>query len=150
MLRQEQELLLESKIPSTLWALHSVRPAFTERSAAVMSLPRANSAAYDSGRKDAPSSCLEGTRVSILAEITSWFEITESETPPVFWLVGLAEIGKSTIAKTAAGQAEENGMLGVSFFFRSDAPLRDLNLVFPMLAFQLAQLDNEFKMSSGR
>ncbi|KAF9503094.1 hypothetical protein BS47DRAFT_1402757 [Hydnum rufescens UP504] len=131
-LRQEQELLLE------------------KRSAAVMFLPRANSAAYDSGREDAPSSCLEGTRVSILTEIMSWFESVESGTPPVYWLVGLAGIGKSTIAKTAAERANKNRMLGGSFFFsRSDAPLRNPNLVFPTLAFQLALSDNEFKNVIG-
>ncbi|KAF9503231.1 hypothetical protein BS47DRAFT_1322867 [Hydnum rufescens UP504] len=131
-LRQEQELFLE------------------KRSVAVMSLPRANSAAYDSGREDAPSSCLEGTRVSILTEIMSWFESMESGTPPIYWLVGLAGIGKSTIAKTAAERANKNRMLGGSFFFsRSDAPLRNPNLVFPTLAFQLAQSDNEFKNVIG-
>ncbi|KAF9509840.1 hypothetical protein BS47DRAFT_113675 [Hydnum rufescens UP504] len=131
-LRQEQELFLE------------------KRSAAVMSLPRAGSAAYDSGREDAPWSCLEGTRVSILAEIMSWFASTESETPPVYWLVGLAGIGKSTIAKTVAERADENGTLGASFFFsRGDARLRDPNLVFATLAFQLAQSDNEFKNIIG-
>jgi AAA ATPase domain len=115
-----------------------------------MSLPRANSAAYDSSREDAPSSCLEGTRVSILAEIMSWFESTESGTPPVYWLAGLAGIGKSTIAKTAAERAHKNRMLGGCFFFsRSDAPLRNPNLVFPTLAFQLAQSDNEFKHVIG-
>ncbi|KAF9505148.1 hypothetical protein BS47DRAFT_1322404, partial [Hydnum rufescens UP504] len=131
-LRQEQELFLE------------------KRSVAVMSLPRANSAAYDSGREDAPSSCLEGTRVSILTEIMSWFESMEGGTPPIYWLVGLAGIGKSTIAKTAAERANKNRMLGGSFFFsRSDAPLRNPNLVFPTLAFQLAQSDNEFKNVIG-
>ncbi|KAF9515244.1 hypothetical protein BS47DRAFT_1391779 [Hydnum rufescens UP504] len=132
-LRQEQELLLE------------------RRSAAVISLPRADSAAYDSGRDDAPLSCLEGTRVSVLAEIMSWFESMESGTPPVYWLIGLAGIGKSTIAKTVAERADENGMLGGSFFFsRSDARLRDPQLVFPTLAFQLAQSDHEFKNIIGQ
>ncbi|KAF9509246.1 hypothetical protein BS47DRAFT_1413502, partial [Hydnum rufescens UP504] len=125
-------------------------PASTERSTAVMSLPRANSVAYDSGREDAPSSCLEGTRVSILTEIMSWFENMESSMPPVYWLVGLAGIGKSTIAKTVAERAGKNKMLGASFFFsRSDAPLRNPNLVFPTLAFQLALSDNEFKNVIG-
>ncbi|KAF9505138.1 hypothetical protein BS47DRAFT_1283520, partial [Hydnum rufescens UP504] len=105
----------------------------------------ANSVAYDSGREDATSSCLEGTRVSILTEIMSWFKSMENGTLPVYWLVGLAGIGKSMIVKMVAKQAEENGMLGASFFFsQSDAPLCDLNLVFPTLAFQLAQSDNEF------
>ncbi|KAF9518607.1 hypothetical protein BS47DRAFT_220629 [Hydnum rufescens UP504] len=115
-----------------------------------MSLPRANLAAYDSGRKDAPSSCLEGTRVSILAEIMSWSESTESGTCPLYWLLGLAGIGKSTIVKTVAERADKNRMLGGSFFFsRSDALLCDPNLVFPTLAFQLAQSDNDFKPIIG-
>jgi AAA ATPase domain len=119
-----------------------------------MSLPRADSAAYDSGREDALLSCFEGTRVSILAEIMSWFESTENGTPPIYWLVGLAGIGKSTIAKTVAERAdkrpEKDRMLGGSFFFsRSDAPLRNPNLVFSTLAFQLAQADNEFKNIIG-
>ncbi|KAF9518419.1 hypothetical protein BS47DRAFT_298514 [Hydnum rufescens UP504] len=121
-----------------------------ERSAAVMSLPRADSAAYDSGREDAALSCLEGTRVSILAEIMSWFESTENGTPPIYWLVGLAGIGKSTIAKTVAERADKGRMLGGSYFFsRSDAPLRNPNLVFSTLAFQLAQADDEFKNIIG-
>ncbi|KAF9505275.1 hypothetical protein BS47DRAFT_561216 [Hydnum rufescens UP504] len=131
-LRQEQELLFE------------------KRSAAVMSLRRVDSAAYDSGRQDAPSLCLEGTRVSILAEIMSWFESTESATRPVYWLVGLAGIGKSTIAKTVAEETNKHNMLGGSFFFsRTDAPLCDPHMVFPTLAFQLAQSDKEFKNMIG-
>ncbi|KAF9518437.1 hypothetical protein BS47DRAFT_299858 [Hydnum rufescens UP504] len=115
-----------------------------------MSLPRADLAAYDSGREDAPSSCLEGTRVSILAEITSWLENQESRTPPVYWLIGLAGIGKSTIAKTVAERADGDRVLGGSFFFsQSDATLRNSNLVFPTLAFQLAQSNTDFKNIIG-
>ncbi|KAF9511916.1 hypothetical protein BS47DRAFT_1363457 [Hydnum rufescens UP504] len=151
-----QESLFRGNNTSTLEYSFAdlLRAGFTERSAAVMSLPRADSAAYDSGREDAPLSCFEGTRVSILAEIMSWFESTENGTPPIYWLVGLAGIGKSTIAKTVAERADkrpdEDRMLGGSFFFsRSDAPLRNPNLVFPTLAFQLAQADNEFKNIIG-
>ena len=114
------------------------------------SLPRATNAAHDSGREDAPLPCLEGTRVAILAEITSWLERTESRSTPIYWLTGLAGIGKSTIAKTIAKQADDKNMLGGSFFFsRSDGPLRDPKLVFPTLAFQLAQSDNAFKSVIG-
>ncbi|KAF9506343.1 hypothetical protein BS47DRAFT_1428372, partial [Hydnum rufescens UP504] len=114
-------------------------------------LPRADLAAYDSGREDAPLSCLEGTRVSILAEIMSWFESSEIGTSPVYWLMGLAGTGKSTIAKTVAERVGRNGILGASFFFsRNDVSLRDPSLVFPTLAFQLAQSDNEFKNLIGK
>jgi NACHT domain len=112
----------------------------------LMSLPRANYARHDSAREDAPSSCLEGTRVAILKDILSWSENVDCEVPPVYWLNGLAGIGKSTIAKTVAERAEAKAMLGASFFFsRSDKPLRDPRLVFPTLAFQLAQSDGAFK-----
>jgi hypothetical protein len=111
-----------------------------------MSLPRANYARYDSPREDAPSSCLEGTRVAILKEIMSWSESANGERPPVYWLSGLAGIGKSMIAKTVAERAQETATLGASFFFsRNDRPLRDPRLVLPTLAFQLAQSDSAFK-----
>jgi NACHT domain len=111
-----------------------------------MSLPRALYASHDSVREDAPASCLEGTRVTILAEIMSWLESANGEWSPVYWLPGLAGIGKSTIAKTIAERAQDKAMLGASFFFsRNYAPLRDPGLVFPTLAFQLAQSDKQFK-----
>ncbi|KAF9517546.1 hypothetical protein BS47DRAFT_1389797 [Hydnum rufescens UP504] len=111
----------------------------------LMSLPRANYARHDSAREDAPSSCLEGTRVAILQEIMSWSGSGNGERPPVYWLSGLAGIGKSTIAKTVAVHAQQKAMLGASFFFsRSDKPLRDSRLVVPTLAFQLARSDPAF------
>jgi len=112
----------------------------------LLSLPRAPYARYDSAREDAPSSCLEGTRVAILKEIMSWSESANGERPPVYWLNGLAGIGKSTIAKTVAERAQGKALLGASFFFsRSDGPLRDPRLVFPPLAFQLAESDSAIK-----
>jgi NACHT domain len=114
--------------------------------ALLISLPRAGYAAHDSSRGDAPSSCLEGTRVAILEEILSWAESANGERPPVYWLNGLAGIGKSTIAKTVAERAQGKAILGASFFFsRSDEPLRDPRLVFPTLAFDLAQSDSAFR-----
>jgi NACHT domain len=110
------------------------------------SLPRAQYASHDSGRKHALSSCLEGTRVVVLATIVSWLEGLEGQRRPIYWLSGLAGIGKSTIAKTVADRAKGMGMLGASFFFsRDDEPLRNPQLVFPTLAFQLAQSRDAFK-----
>jgi hypothetical protein len=120
--------------------------ALPDGTSLLLALPRALSAAHNSVREDAPSSCLEGTRVTILKEILSWSESPNDERPPVYWLSGLAGIGKSTIAKTVAERAQEKTMLGATFFFsRSDKPLRDPGLVLPMLAFQLAQSDSLFK-----
>jgi hypothetical protein len=111
-----------------------------------MALPHAVDVAHDSGREDAPSSCLEGTRVAILEEILSWSESMNRERSPVYWLSRMAGLGKSTIAKTVAEWAEEKGVLGATFFFsQSDNPLWDSGLVLPTLAFQLAHSDSAFK-----
>ncbi|KAF9512576.1 hypothetical protein BS47DRAFT_1486132 [Hydnum rufescens UP504] len=128
----------------------SIISVLPDRTSLLMSLPRALYAAHDSVREDAPSPCLEGTRVAVLKEILTWSESANGERPPVYWLNGLAGIGKSTIAKTVADQVQEKGMLGATFFFsRSDKPLRDPGLVLPTLAFQLAQSDNTLMEAIG-
>ncbi|KAF9505219.1 hypothetical protein BS47DRAFT_1374330 [Hydnum rufescens UP504] len=81
--------------------------------------------------------------INVLPDGTSLLMSLPRALPPVYWLNGLAGIGKSTIAKTVAERAQEKGMLGATFFFsRSDKPLRDPGLVLPTLAFQLAQSDS--------
>ena len=101
------------------------------------SIKRARGAGYEHRNR---RGCLKGTRVTLLEEIERWTE--DSDQPPIFWLNGLAGTGKSTIARTVAEQCFANGKLGASFFCSSDATLRnhgDPGIVFPTLAFQLAQ-----------
>jgi hypothetical protein len=63
----------------------------------------------------------------------------------------MAGTGKSTIAKTIAEYARDRGILGGSFFFsRDDEQLRDSSLVFPTLAFQIAQFADVFRSSIGK
>ncbi|KAF8629283.1 hypothetical protein AX15_003530 [Amanita polypyramis BW_CC] len=123
---------------------------FEKRSDLVTKLPRAVEAGYNSGRAGGPSSCLEGTRVAILETVKSWVTNSDSSQPRLFWLNGLAGIGKSTVAKTIAEYADNRGILGGSFFFsRDDEQLRKSSLVFPTLAYQLAQSSDIFKSSIG-
>jgi len=76
----------------------------------------------------------------------TWLKSTDNSTPPVYWLNGIAGIGKSTIGVTVAEQAQDDGMLGASFFFsRSDQSLSNPQNVFPTLAFQLANANEAFK-----
>lgn len=104
------------------------------------SLNRAHTASHDSARTRKLESCLPGTRSSVLHEIQDW--ITDTKKPSVFWLHGLAGIGKTTIARTVAEWADANGFLGASYFFARDVDdLRDPKLVITTLAFQLAQTD---------
>ena len=79
-------------------------------------------------------------------EIKKWTE--DFDRPPVFWLNGLAGTGKSTIAQTVAERVLANGRLGASFFCSRGVEDRsDLQLIFPTLAFQLAQTYPDFRSS---
>jgi hypothetical protein len=67
----------------------------------------------------------------------AWFT---SDGPPVYWLKGLAGTGKTTIARSVAELAEEQGSLGATFFFsRTDIARRTPTLVVPTLAYRLAR-----------
>jgi hypothetical protein len=61
-----------------------------------------------------PQGCLPGTRKKILDDIMDWFA---DDGPSVYWLRGLAGTGKTTIARSVADLAEQQGLLGASFFF---------------------------------
>ena len=64
----------------------------------------------------------------------------------VYWLNGLAGTGKSTIAKTIAERLFADGQLGASFFCSRDfEDRRNLQLIFPTLATQLARKYAEFR-----
>ncbi|KAF5316339.1 hypothetical protein D9619_006545 [Psilocybe cf. subviscida] len=92
------------------------------------------------------NACMNGTRISILKTIREWARNPDPNQPPMFWLNGLAGIGKTTIAHTIASELDDNGLLGASFvFLRADDQLKDARLVFPTLAFQLAQFNSDFK-----
>ena len=80
----------------------------------------------------------------MLDEIEQWTE--DSEQSPIFWLHGLARTGKSAIAQTIAERLFANGRLGASFFCSSGSDDRsNLRLIFPTLAFQLAQQYPKFQ-----
>ncbi|CAJ0554550.1 Ff.00g130630.m01.CDS01 [Fusarium sp. VM40] len=82
------------------------------------------------------SFCLEGTRVAILQDIMSWS--SDSKSPCVCWLPGLAGTGKSTISRTVARDLKGKS-LGASFFFKTGAGNRgDGRFAFAIIAYQLA------------
>jgi len=104
---------------------------------------RARGAEYRHGNRNG---CLKGTRESILDEIERWTE--DFDKSPVFWLNGLAGTGKSAIAQTIAERVFADGRLGASFFCSRGVEDRsNLQLIFPTLAFQLAQKYPAFRSS---
>ena len=104
---------------------------------------RAYGAGYRHGNRNG---CLKGTRESVLNEIEHWTK--DFKRPPIFWLNGLAGTGKSTIAQTVAEALFADGHLGASFFCSRGVEDRsNLQLIFPTLAFQLAQQYPKFRSS---
>ena len=82
----------------------------------------------------------------MLDVIEQWTE--DFEESPIFWLNGLAGTGKSAIAQTIAERLFANNSLGASFFCsRGIEDRSNLHLIFPTLAFQLAQQYPEFRSS---
>ena len=102
-------------------------------------------ARYDSAERSFASRCLLGTRVELLQTIDAWVNDDSLDHPRIFWLSGLAGIGKSTIAQTVAELCAGRNILGASFFFdRRDARRSDPKLLFTTLARQLAQFSPAF------
>jgi hypothetical protein len=98
-------------------------------------LPRAQAARWDYVKID---ECLEGTRSTVLDEITE--RIYTEDQRRIQWLNGLAGTGKSTLAKTVAHLFADKNQLGASFFCsRDEADRSDVGLIFPTLAFQLSE-----------
>ncbi|KIL85998.1 hypothetical protein FAVG1_10968 [Fusarium avenaceum] len=82
------------------------------------------------------SFCLAGTRVAVLQEIETWS--SDSKSPCICWLPGLAGTGKSTISRTVARNLKSKS-LGASFFFKTGAGNRgNGRFVFSTIAYQLA------------
>ena len=98
-------------------------------------------AGYRSGNRQG---CLKGTRKDVLWQIDSW--LVDERAQRVFWLNGLAGTGKSTIAQTFAETSFSDGRLGASFFCSRDfEDRRDIQNIFPTLAFQLAYRYPQFR-----
>ena len=116
-------------------------------------IPRAKGAGYNSGRSNAPSRCFEGTRTTILKKVRDWLDrsISDTTVEPIYWVNGLAGIGKSTIARTIAEDARRPAPLGASFFFsRQERELSDAALFIPTIAYQLAQSYPEMRPAIHR
>src|SRR5258708_21214833 len=72
--------------------------------------------------------------------VTAVNSSSDTAVEPIYWVNGLAGIGKSTIARTVAEDAKDLNLLGASFFFsRQEKELSDADLFIPTIAYQLAE-----------
>lgn len=89
---------------------------------------------------------MENTRLLVRDKILKWALDLNPLSPPLFWLDGVAGIGKTSIALSIAAELDANHHLGGSFLFlEKDDQLKDGRLLFPTLAFQLSTSNPHFK-----
>ncbi|KAL4938543.1 hypothetical protein BDV06DRAFT_215029 [Aspergillus oleicola] len=81
-----------------------------------LNLPIIREAIYDSYANQHEDSCLPGTSTGVQSRILEWADSTEGKC--IFWLNGMAGMGKSTIARTVARSLDDKKQLGASFFFK--------------------------------
>ncbi|KAF9444413.1 hypothetical protein P691DRAFT_778274 [Macrolepiota fuliginosa MF-IS2] len=96
-------------------------------------------AAHDSSARDYAPRCQPGTRKQYIEDIVGWGvpAVGADEPLPLFWMRGLAGVGKSAIAQTCAEEISKLGRLGAAFFFAVNVR-EDAEQFFPTIAYQLS------------
>ena len=85
-----------------------------------------------------PAGCMTGTRVSILADLDVW--ASDDHGKNVYWMVGMAGTGKSSILHTLCEMLDRKNRLGASFFCsRASDKTNDARLIVPAIAHALAR-----------
>ncbi|CAE7225852.1 unnamed protein product [Rhizoctonia solani] len=100
-----------------------------------------NSRAIDQTRR---RECTEGTRVPELEKLKGWAR--DPSGSAIYWINGMAGTGKTTIAYTLCAQLQTTNELAASFFCTQLMPeCRDIQLIIPAIAYQLAQFSYSFR-----
>ncbi|KAF9449841.1 hypothetical protein P691DRAFT_758736 [Macrolepiota fuliginosa MF-IS2] len=96
-------------------------------------------AAHNSSARDYAPRCQPGTREQYIKDIVGWGAPTigADDPLPLFWMKGLAGVGKSAIAQTCAEELKKLGRLGAAFFFAVNIQ-EDAEQFFPTIAYQLS------------
>ncbi|KAG9498183.1 hypothetical protein J7337_011078 [Fusarium musae] len=111
-----------------------------------MDLYVAHSARYDSHDVKESPRCQAGTRVRILESIEQW--AAQALGSPMFWLIGPAGTGKSTIARSVTDSFARNNRFAAGYFFkRGEQDRNDTNRLFSTLAMQMTDTVSFFKES---
>ncbi|KAJ1305719.1 hypothetical protein OPQ81_010453 [Rhizoctonia solani] len=104
------------------------------------------SACYDSAEANVVQrrECTPRTREQVLLDLKAWKDKQDGEN--VCWINGMAGTGKTTIATTLCSMLNKSHELGASFFCsRSISACRNVNLILPTIAYQLARFSSPFR-----
>ncbi|ETS77358.1 hypothetical protein PFICI_11232 [Pestalotiopsis fici W106-1] len=109
-----------------------------------LDLHTVHKARYDSVDVGDSPRCVSDTRLRIRQAISAWADQDSGES--IFWLVGPAGTGKSTIMRTVADSFTKNKRLAAGYFFkRGEKGRNDTSRLFATLAMQLADAIPSFK-----
>jgi hypothetical protein len=82
------------------------------------------------------------TLLVVLAQIIAW--VNDAKAPPVYWLTGLAGLGKTTIAYTICERLDEAHLPFASFFCSRQLDSKNSKLLVPTLCRDLAELYDSY------
>ena len=115
---------------------------------AFQTLPRSHYAAFSAAINvdNIPRGpCTKDTRVDVIKQIMEWVNETDStKAPSVYWLTGLAGLGKTTIAYTICEELEKAGTPFVSFFCSRQLDSKDSKLLITTICRDLAEQFSSF------
>ncbi|CAE7225674.1 unnamed protein product [Rhizoctonia solani] len=90
--------------------------------------------------------CTTGTRVAVFTGLDEW--LSDPASPSVYWINGMAGIGKTAIAYTFGKRMRIRKLLGASFFCnRESTECRDVSRIIPTIAYQLARYSAPFRLA---
>ena len=92
--------------------------------------------------------CMEGTRKSLLAQITAWVTngLEQTDGRNIYWIYGLPGIGKTSLAHSICASLHDKEQLAGAFFCqRDDQELREPRNILPTLIRKLAILFPPFR-----
>ncbi|EUC54755.1 vegetative incompatibility protein HET-E-1 [Rhizoctonia solani AG-3 Rhs1AP] len=88
--------------------------------------------------------CTANTREQVLLDLNAWKDKSGGEN--VCWMSGMAGTGKTTITYTLCSSLDQSYELGASFFCTRSLPAcRDVKLILPTIAYQLARFSDPFR-----
>ncbi|CAE6522185.1 unnamed protein product [Rhizoctonia solani] len=103
-------------------------------------------ACYDSAEANVVQrrECAAKTREQVLVDLITWKNNVDVE--KVCWMNGMAGTGKTTIATTLCSTLNNKHELSASFFCTRSIPTcRDVKLILPTIAYQLARFSDPFR-----
>ncbi|KAH7339779.1 WD40-repeat-containing domain protein [Rhizoctonia solani] len=93
--------------------------------------------------------CTPKTREQVMVDLQLWQKDESAET--ICWMSGMAGTGKTTIANTFCVALDETHELAASFFATRLLPeCRDIKLIVPTIAYQLARFSRPFRSALSR